>query len=116
MYRVYQYLDRVTLVFIFLTKGLNNMSRSIKKGPFIANDILRKIEKIQKQTTKPVIQTWSRSCDIVPLMIGYTFAVHNGKSHIPVVITDQMVGHKLGEFSKTRYFRTHDKTDRKAKR
>ena len=92
------------------------MGRSIKKGPFIANDVLQKIEKVQGQVSKPLIQTWSRNCDIVPLMIGYTFGVHNGKIHVPVIITDQMVGHKLGEFSKTRTFRTHDKLDRKAKR
>jgi small subunit ribosomal protein S19 len=92
------------------------MSRSLKKGPFIADHLLTKIEKMNQQGAKKVILTWSRSSTIVPIMIGHTIAVHNGREHIPVFITDQMVGHKLGEFSPTRTFRGHIKGDKKMKR
>lgn len=92
------------------------MSRSLKKGPFIANNLLKKIEKLNIQKEKKVILTWSRSSTIVPIMIGHTIAVHNGREHIPVFITDQMVGHKLGEFSPTRTFRGHIKSDKKSRR
>lgn len=92
------------------------MSRSLKKGPFIADHLLTKIEKMNQDGTKKVILTWSRSSTIVPIMIGHTIAVHNGREHIPVFITDQMVGHKLGEFSPTRTFRGHIKGDKKMKR
>jgi len=92
------------------------MSRSLKKGPFIADHLLSKIEKMNHEGTKKVILTWSRSSTIVPIMIGHTVAVHNGREHIPVFITDQMVGHKLGEFSPTRTFRGHIKGDKKMKR
>jgi small subunit ribosomal protein S19 len=71
---------------------------------------------LNNKSEKKVIQTWSRGSTIVPMMIGHTIAVHNGKEHIPVFITDQMVGHKLGEFSPTRTFRGHIKTDKKGKR
>jgi small subunit ribosomal protein S19 len=84
------------------------MSRSLKKGPF-ANHLLKKVQKLNDQDDKKVIQTWSRSSTIVPIMIGHTIAVHNGREHIPVFITDQMVGHKLGEFSITRTFKGHIK-------
>lgn len=92
------------------------MPRSIKKGPFVADHLLKKIEKSNKQGQKKAIMTWSRSSTIVPIMLGYTILVHNGKTHIPVFITDQMVGHKLGEFSPTRNYRGHGKTDKKSKR
>ena len=92
------------------------MSRSLKKGPFVAHHLLKKIEKLNIQSEKKVILTWSRSSTIVPIMIGHTIAVHNGREHIPVFITDQMVGHKLGEFSPTRTFRGHVKSDKKARR
>lgn len=92
------------------------MSRSLKKGPFIADHLLTKIERMNQEGTKKVILTWSRSSTIVPIMIGHTIAVHNGREHIPVFITDQMVGHKLGEFSPTRTFRGHIKGDKKMKR
>nr|YP_010506634.1 ribosomal protein S19 [Tetraselmis suecica]AMP43332.1 ribosomal protein S19 [Tetraselmis sp. CCMP 881]UXF58497.1 ribosomal protein S19 [Tetraselmis suecica] len=92
------------------------MSRSLKKGPFIADHLLSKIEKMNQEGKKKVILTWSRSSTIVPIMIGHTVAVHNGREHIPVFITDQMVGHKLGEFSPTRTFRGHIKGDKKMKR
>ena len=85
------------------------MSRSLKKGPFIADHLLKKVEKLNASGEKKVIVTWSRASTIVPIMIGHTIAVHNGKEHIPVFITDQMVGHKLGEFSPTRNFRGHKK-------
>nr|YP_001382202.1 ribosomal protein S19 [Pleurastrum terricola]A6YGC5.1 RecName: Full=Small ribosomal subunit protein uS19c; AltName: Full=30S ribosomal protein S19, chloroplastic [Pleurastrum terricola]ABO69338.1 ribosomal protein S19 [Pleurastrum terricola] len=94
------------------------MSRSLTKGPFIADHLLKKIQKLNAQGKKKVIVTWSRASTIVPLMIGHTIAVHNGREHIPVFITDQMVGHKLGEFSPTRTYRGHIKTkgDKKSKR
>ena len=92
------------------------MSRSIKKGPFVADQLLKKIEKLNIEGEKKVIKTWSRSSTIVPIMIGHTIAVHNGKEHLPIFITDQMVGHKLGEFAPTRTFRGHVKKDRKTRR
>jgi small subunit ribosomal protein S19 len=92
------------------------MARSLKKGPFVADHLLIKIEKMNTQGEKKIITTWSRSSTIVPIMIGHTIAVHNGKEHIPVFITDQMVGHKLGEFAPTRTFRGHVKSDKKSKR
>ncbi len=75
------------------------MGRSLKKGPFIADSLLKKVEKQNTDNDKSVIKTWSRSSTILPLMIGHTIAVHNGKTHIPVFITEQMIGHKLGEFA-----------------
>ena len=90
------------------------MSRSLKKGPFVAFQILRKIK--DGQGKEKTIKTWSRASTIIPTMIGYTFAVYNGRQHVPVFVTDQMVGHKLGEFSPTRTFRSHIKKDKKAKR
>lgn len=92
------------------------MPRSLKKGPFVAKSLLRKIQKLNTKNEKRVIQTWSRSSTVVPIMIGHTIAVHNGREHIPVFITDQMVGHKLGEFSPTRTFKGHIKKDKKSKR
>ncbi len=92
------------------------MSRSLKKAPFIATHLLKRIVQMNSLGEKKLIQTWSRGSTIVPMMIGHTIAVHNGKEHIPVFITDQMVGHKLGEFSATRTFRGHIKTDKKSKR
>lgn len=92
------------------------MARSLKKGPFVADHLLQKIEKMNSQGEKKVITTWSRSSTIVPVMIGHTIAVHNGKEHIPIFVTDQMVGHKLGEFAPTRTFRGHVKADKKGKR
>jgi small subunit ribosomal protein S19 len=92
------------------------MPRSLKKGPFVADHLLSKVEKLNTSGKKEVIKTWSRASTILPQMIGHTIAVHNGKQHIPVYVTDQMVGHKLGEFSPTRTFRGHAKSDKKAKR
>lgn len=92
------------------------MSRSLKKGPFISDSLLTKIEKLNEKGDKQVIRTWSRASTIVPVMIGHTIAVHNGKQHIPVFISELMVGHKLGEFSPTRTFRGHAKSDKKSGR
>ena len=92
------------------------MPRSSKKGPFIADHLLKKIELLNSQSEKKVIVTWSRASTIIPSMIGHTIAVHNGREHIPVFITDQMIGHKLGEFSPTRTFRGHVKRDKRSKR
>ncbi len=83
------------------------MGRSIKKGPHIDEKLLRKIQKAQQSGDKKPIKTWARSCTIIPDMIGLTIAVHNGRKHIPIYITENMVGHKLGEFAHTRLFRGH---------
>ncbi len=83
------------------------MARSIKKGPYIFHKLLEKIEKANETTKKVVIKTWSRASMIVPTMVGHTIAVHNGKSFIPVFVTENMVGHKLGEFAPTRTFKGH---------
>ena len=92
------------------------MSRSLKKGPFVAEHLLKKVQQLNKNNEKKVVETWSRSSTIVPIMIGHTIAVHNGREHIPIFITDQMVGHKLGEFAPTRTFKCHIKKDKKLKR
>ena len=83
------------------------MGRSSKKGPFVDENILRKVSKMEDTGDKKIIKTWSRRSTIVPEMVGYTFAVHNGNKHIPVYVTENMVGHKLGEFAHTRHFRGH---------
>ena len=83
------------------------MPRSIKKGPFVDPKLLKKIEKFRGEKDKVVIKTWSRDSTIIPEMIGFTFGVHNGKEHIPVKITEEMVGHKLGEFAPTTKFFRH---------
>lgn len=85
------------------------MPRSVKKGPFIDESLLRKIRKAQETNSKQVIKTWSRRSMIIPDMVGMTFAVHNGKKFIPVYVTENMVGHKLGEFSPTRTYHGHAK-------
>ncbi|EKV01516.1 SSU ribosomal protein S19P [Leptolyngbya sp. PCC 7375] len=92
------------------------MARSLKKGPFVADHLLRKIEKLNAKGDKQVIKTWSRASTIIPQMIGHTIAVHNGRQHVPVYVSEQMVGHKLGEFAPTRTFRGHVKSDKKARR
>ena len=92
------------------------MGRSIAEGPFIAYHLLNKINKMNESNNKDTIKTWSRSSTILPSMIGHTISVYNGRKHIPVFITDSLVGHKLGEFVPTRTFRSHKKTDRKVKR
>jgi small subunit ribosomal protein S19 len=91
------------------------MSRSLKKGPFIADHLLKKIEALNAKNEKKVVKTWSRASTIIPDMVKHTIAVHNGRQHVPVFISDQMVGHKLGEFAPTRTYRGHG-SDRKSKR
>ena len=83
------------------------MPRSLKKGPYIDQKLLKKVDQMNSSGTKRVIRTWSRRSMITPAFIGHTFAIHNGKQFFPVYITENMVGHKLGEFSPTRTFRTH---------
>ena len=90
------------------------MPRSVRKGPYIEEKLLEKVQKMESSGNKTVIQTWSRRSTIVPELIGHTFAVHNGKKFIPVFVTENMVGHKLGEFSPTRTFYNHA-GDRKTK-
>ena len=92
------------------------MARSLKKGPFVSHNLIMKINKNNENNKKSVIKTWSRSSLITPDFVGQTIGVHNGKTHIPVYITENMVGHKLGEFSPTRTFRSHIKKDKKSKR
>jgi len=89
------------------------MARSIKKGAFVDHHLMAKVVEMQKQKTKKVIKTWSRRSTILPEMVGLTFAVHNGRKFVPVFVTENMVAHKLGEFSPTRVFMTHS-GDRKA--
>ena len=83
------------------------MARSIKKGPYVVDSLVRKIETLNRSGEKRVLKTWARRCTISPEMVGHTLAVHNGKQFIPVYITENMVGHKMGEFSLTRQFRGH---------
>ena len=93
------------------------MARSVKKGPFVDGYLLKKAETSRISARKDVIKTWSRRSTILPQFVGLTFAVHNGKKHIPVLVTEDMVGHKLGEFAPTRLFRGHTgnkATDKKA--
>ena len=92
------------------------MPRSLKKSPFVAHHLLKKIDKFKKDSKNTTITTWSRASTILPSMVGFTIAVYNGKQHVPIFISDQLVGHKLGEFVSTRNFKTHIKADRKSKR
>ena len=91
------------------------MARSLKKGPYVHPSLSKKIDAMNEKNEKKVIKTWSRASMIVPDMLGHTIAVHNGKTHVPVYVTEQMVGHKLGEFVLTRTYRGHaaDKTAKK---
>ena len=91
------------------------MARSVKKGPFCDDHLMNKVEVMNKENKKRVIQTWSRRSTIFPQFVGHTIAVYNGREHVPVYITEDMVGHKLGEFAPTRTYRGHEK-DKKAKR
>ncbi|MBD8061637.1 SSU ribosomal protein S19P [Georgenia satyanarayanai] len=92
------------------------MPRSLKKGPFVDGHLLKKVDTANETGSKNVIKTWSRRSVITPDFLGHTFAVHDGRKHVPVFITESMVGHKLGEFAPTRTYRGHDKDDRKARR
>ena len=91
------------------------MPRSLKKGPFIDLHLLKKVHKALESGEKKPIKTWSRRSMIIPNMIGLTIAVHNGRQHVPVFVSDEMIGHKLGEFAPTRTYRGHD-ADKKAKK
>ncbi|MBW6516819.1 MAG: 30S ribosomal protein S19 [Candidatus Cloacimonetes bacterium] len=91
------------------------MARSIKKGPFIDDHLMIKVQKLNEENKKTVIKTWSRRSTVTPDFIGHTFAVHNGKKFVPVFITENMVGHKLGEFSPTRTYRGHKEKKKKEK-
>ena len=93
------------------------MIRSLRKGPFVAYHLLEKLEYfIKNENSMQAIMTWSRSSTVVPIMIGYTIFVYNGHEHLPIFVTDQIVGHKLGEFALTRTFRSHIKSSKKIKR
>ncbi|NDJ76990.1 MAG: 30S ribosomal protein S19 [Chloroflexi bacterium] len=83
------------------------MSRSLKKGPFVEPKLLRKVEQMRERGDKKVIRTWSRASTIFPQMVGFTIAVHDGRRHVPIYVTENMVGHKLGEFAPTRTYRGH---------
>jgi small subunit ribosomal protein S19 len=90
------------------------MSRSLKKGPFCDPKLLAKIEAMNAQSDKKVIRTWSRDSTIFPQMVGHTIAVHDGHRHVPIYVTENMVGHRLGEFAPTRHFRGHSTSAEKA--
>ena len=90
------------------------MSRSLKKGPFVDTSLLEKLETLNRANEKKVIKTWSRRSTVIPEMVGHTMAVHNGKKFIPVYVTENMVGHKLGEFAPTRTFKGHTTKSEKA--
>ena len=91
------------------------MSRSIWKGPFVDPSLIKKVEKLKNQANKTPIKTWSRKSTIIPDFVGISFLIHNGKKFIPIKISEEMVGHKLGEFSPTRQFTGHTPADKKAK-
>jgi small subunit ribosomal protein S19 len=91
------------------------MARSLKKGPYVSPKLLKKIEDMNKQGEKRVIKTWSRASTIFPQMVGHTIAVHDGRRHVPIYITENMVGHKLGEFAPTRTYRGHSFKERKTR-
>ena len=88
------------------------MSRSIKKGPFVAESLLKKVDALNETNDKKVIKTWSRASMILPSFVGHTIAVHDGRKHVPVYITEDMVGHKLGEFAPTRTYKGHVKNEK----
>ena len=90
------------------------MSRSTKKGPYVEESLYKKVEALNASGDKQVIKTWSRSSTIFPEFVGHTFAVHDGRKHVPVYVTEDMVGHKLGEFVATRTYRGHGKDEKKS--
>ena len=93
------------------------MSRSLKKGPYISPKLLKKVERINASNKREVIRTWSRASTIFPQMVGHTIAIHDGRRHIPIYITENMVGHKLGEFAPTRTYRGHiSKAEKKGRK
>ena len=87
------------------------MSRSIKKGPFVAFSLVKKIDALNDANEKKIVKTWSRASTILPSFVGHTIAVNDGRKHVPVYVTEDMVGHKLGEFAPTRTFKGHNKSD-----
>jgi small subunit ribosomal protein S19 len=91
------------------------MPRSLKKGPFVDGHLARKIDDMNKKGEKKVVRTWSRRSTVVPEMIGHTIAVHDGRKHVPVFVSEAMVGHKLGEFAPTRTFRSHARDERRGR-
>jgi small subunit ribosomal protein S19 len=98
-----------------LSRGESNLPRSLKKGPFVDEKLMKKVRLMIESGEKKIIKTWARGSTIIPEFIGYTFAVHNGKKFIPVYVTENMVGHKLGEFAPTRTFRAHARSEKSAK-
>ena len=92
------------------------MSRSAKKGPFVSERLIKRIEQMNAAGQKKMIKTWSRASTVFPDMVGHTIAVHDGRKHVPIFVSESMVGHKLGEFALTRTFRGHIKGDRSARR
>ena len=88
------------------------MPRSVKKGPFVDEHLMKKVDEANKKNDKKIIKTWSRRSTIIPDMLGHTIAVHDGRKHVPVFISESMVGHKLGEFAPTRTFRSHARSER----
>ncbi len=90
------------------------MSRSIKKGPFIEPKLMKKVEEVKRTNARTVIRTWSRASTILPEMVGLTIGVHDGRRHVPIFVSENMVGHKLGEFALTRHFRGHTTKSEKA--
>ena len=92
------------------------MSRSLKKGPYVDPKLLRRIEELNRRGERQVLKTWSRASTIFPQMVGHTIAVHDGRRHVPIYVTENMVGHKLGEFAPTRFFRGHLARERATRR
>ena len=91
------------------------MGRSIKKGPYVQPVLLKRVQEMNEAGEKKILKTWSRSSTIFPEFVGHTFAVHDGRKHVPVYVTEDMVGHKLGEFVSTRTYRGHDKNEKKSR-
>ncbi|HBR02674.1 MAG TPA: 30S ribosomal protein S19 [Ruminiclostridium sp.] len=91
------------------------MSRSLKKGPYVDKKLLKRVEEMNEKNEKKVLKTWSRASTIFPQMVGHTIAVHDGRKHVPVYVSEDMVGHKLGEFSPTRTYRGHSKGEKSTK-
>ncbi|TPG70451.1 30S ribosomal protein S19 [Brevibacillus laterosporus] len=92
------------------------MGRSLKKGPFVDDHLMKKVDALNEKSEKKVVKTWSRRSTIFPDFVGHTFAVYDGRKHVPVYVTEDMVGHKLGEFAPTRTFRGHVDNDKKSKK
>ena len=92
------------------------MGRSVKKGPFVAPELIKRVVEMNEKGEKKVLKTWSRASTIFPEFVGHTIAVHDGRKHVPVYVTEDMVGHKLGEFAPTKTFKGHVKDDKKARR